>query len=200
MNHSNFKQILVFFVLSFTIMTAVGQTMPSELTSSPIQEQIKYLEDHTRIYENFRAIREDMFQKINRNFMDTLSLERNRIIGLKKLTADLNSKTDSLNALLNTTRVDLEEATASKSKISVLGMNLNKSVYNSIMWTIIAGLIVLLVLGFLVFKRNLNVLVRTEKDLQELKDEFEEYRQTSRLAREKVEMENYRMLQKLKGE
>jgi hypothetical protein len=181
-------------------MTAVGQTMPTELTSSPIQEQIKYLEDHTRIYENFRAIREDMFQKINRNFMDTLSLERNRIIGLKKLTADLNSKTDSLNTLLNTTRVDLEEATASKSKISVLGMNLNKSVYNSIMWTIIAGLVVLLVLGFLVFKRNLNLLVRTGKDLQELKDEFEEYRQTSRLAREKVEMENYRMLQKLKGE
>jgi len=105
MNHLNFKQILVFSIIIFTFITAVGQKpMPDELISSTIREQIKYLEEHTRIYENFRAIREDMFQQINRNFVDTLLLERGRIIELRKLTANLNSKTDSLNALLNTSR------------------------------------------------------------------------------------------------
>ena len=57
-----------------------------------------------------------------------------------------------------------------------------------------------LALGFLVFKRNLTVLLRTEKDLKELKDEFAAYKQTSRLAREKLEMDNFRAIQKLKGQ
>lgn len=193
MNHLNFKQILVFSVISFTIITAVGQTtLPDALTTRTIQEQIDYVERNTRIYENFRAVREDMFQKINSNFMDTLMLERSRIIELKKRTANLNSKTDSLNTLLKTTRLNLEEATTSKSNIRILGLKLNKKIYNAIMWTAIGGLVFLLILGFLVFKRNLNVLKRTGKDLQELKDEFEAYRQTSRLAREKMEMEFYR--------
>lgn len=201
MNHLNFKQILVFSVISFTITTAVGQTtLPEALTTRTIQEQIDYVERNTRIYENFRAVREDMFQKINTNFMDTLMLERSRIIELKKRTANLNSKTDSLNTLLKTTRLNLEKATISKSNIRVLGLKLNKKVYNAIMWTTIGGLVFLLILGFLVFKRNLNVLKRTGKDLQELKDEFEAYRQTSRLAREKMEMEFYRNEQKLKRE
>jgi hypothetical protein len=68
------------------------------------------------------------------------------------------------------------------------------------MWTIVGGLAFLLALGFLVFKRNLTVLLRTEKDLKELKDEFAAYKQTSRLAREKLEMDNFRAIQKLKGQ
>jgi len=197
MNHLYFKQILAFSIIAFTIITAVGQKpMPTALTSNTIQEQIKYLEKNTRIYENFRAIREDMFQKVNKNFMDTLLLERSRVIDLKELTVNLNSKTDSLNALLSTTRINLEEATISKSNIKVLGLDLNKTIYNTIMWTVIGGLVFLLALGFLVFKRNLRVLLSTGKDLEELKDEFEAYRQTSRLAREKMEMDHFRAMQK----
>jgi hypothetical protein len=174
--------------------------MPAELSSNTIQEQINYLEKHTRIYEGYRAIREDMFQKINRNFIDTLLAEKSRIKGLENLTASLNGKTDSLNVLLNTTRINLEEVTTTKNNIRVLGVEIKKGAYNTIMWTVVGGLALLLALGFLVFKRNLTVLLRTEKDLKELKDEFAAYKQTSRLAREKLEMDNFRAIQKLKGQ
>lgn len=201
MNRLSLKNILAFSVLCFTVSNAIGQTsMPSELTSNTIQEQIKYLEKHTRIYEDYRAIREDMFQKINRNFIDTLLAEKSRVTALANLTSNLNSKTDSLNVLLNTTRINLEEATTTKNNIRVLGVEIKKGAYNTIMWTVVGGLAFLLVLGFLVFKRNLIVLLRTEKDLKELKDEFAAYKQTSRLAREKLEMDNFRAIQKLKGQ
>jgi hypothetical protein len=200
MNRISFKHVLVLTVISFTVITAVGQTaMPTELTTNTIQEQIKYVEDHTRIYENYRAIREDMFQKINGNLMDTLLAEKSRVTALQNLTSDLNSKTDSLNALLGTTRINLEEITTTKNKIRVLGVEINKGAYNTIMWVVVGGLAFILVIGFLVFKRNLVVLLRTEKDLKELKDEFAAYKQSSRLAREKLEMDNFHALQKLKG-
>lgn len=201
MNCLSFKHGLVFSVIFFTVINAIGQTsMPTELSSSTMQEQINYVEKHTRIYDNFRAIREDIYQKINRNFIDTLTAEKNRVIALKTLTSNLNTKTDSLNALLNTTRIKLEEATTTKNNIRVLGLEIKKGAYNTIMWTIVGGLALLLAIGFLVFKRNLVVLLRTEKDLKELKDEFAAYKQTSRLAREKMEMDNFRAIQKLKGQ
>jgi hypothetical protein len=197
----NFKHVLVFAVIFFTAVKAMGQTgMPVELTSSTILEQINYVEKHTRIYDNFRAIREDIYQKVNKNFIDTLLAERSRIEALENLTAGLNGKTDSLNALLSTTRANLNDVTTTKNSIKVLGIEIRKGVYNTIMWTIVGALVFILILGFLVFKRNLVVLLRTEKDLKELKEEFAAYKQSSRLAREKLEMDNFRALQKLKGQ
>jgi len=199
MKKIRFKHILVFTVISFTVINAVGQTaMPNELTTNTIKEQINYVEEHTRIYDNFRAIREDIYQKINRNVMDTIMAEKSRVAALKILTSDLNGKTDSLNDLLSTARVDLVQATTTKNNIRVLGLELNKRTYNAIMWIVVGGLAFLLALGFLVFKRNLTVLLRTDKDLKELKDEFAAYKQSSRLAREKLEMDNFHAMQKLK--
>jgi hypothetical protein len=201
MKSMNSKHVVVFTVIFFTVVKAMGQTgMPTELTSSTILEQINYVEKHTRIYDNFRAIREDIYQKVNRNFIDTLLAERGRIGALENLTSVLNGKTDSLNVLLNTTRASLEEVTTTKNSIKFLGLEIRKGVYNTIMWTIVGALVFILILGFLVFKRNLVVLLRTEKDLKELKDEFAAYKQSSRLAREKLEMDNFRAIQKLKGQ
>ena len=108
MRNLSFKYVLVFALIAFAATNAFGQTgIPKELTESPIREQMKYIEEHTRIYENFRAIREDIYQKINKNYTDTLLAERARIATLKSLTSDLNRKTDSLNVLLNTTRANL---------------------------------------------------------------------------------------------
>ena len=164
MKRINFKHVLVFTVIFFTVAKAIGQTaMPTELTSNTIQEQIKYLEKHTRIYEGYRAIREDMYQKINNNFIDTLLAEKSRIAALENLTSNLNGKTDSLKALLNTTRINLEETTATKNNIRVLGLEIKKGVYNTIMWTIVGGLVFILALGFLVFKRNLVVFSEQRK-------------------------------------
>jgi uncharacterized membrane-anchored protein YhcB (DUF1043 family) len=68
------------------------------------------------------------------------------------------------------------------------------------MWTILAALLAALVLGFLAFKRNMMVLSDTKKEFQDLKDEFEAYRKTSREAREKMTMAHFLELKKLKGE
>lgn len=200
MNRSKIKNVLLLSVFAFTVTAAAGQAkMPDELTTGTISRQIDYVENHTRIYENFRAIREDIFQNIKGNILDTLSAERSRVAELKSITAAFNGMTDSLNVLLASTRTRLDEVTATKNKISVLGLEINKRAYNTIMWILVGGLLFLMIIGFLIFKRNLVVLLRTEKDLKELKEEFAAYKQTSRIAREKVEMDLFRANQKLKG-
>lgn len=200
MNNALLKYLLLSAVLMSVAITAKGQaTMPDELTKNSIKEQLTYLDEKTRIYENYRAVREDMFQKIKRNVIDTLASVRNTIYGLENLTANLKNTTDSINIILSTTRTSLEETTATKNSISILGMEINKGAYNTVMWTIIAILAIALTLGFLLFKRNLFVTIRTGKELKELKDEFEAYRQSARIAREKMSMDHFNEMQRLKG-
>jgi hypothetical protein len=200
MNQIRIKHLLLLSLFFITVSSSTGQTrIPDELTTGTIREQINYIENKTRIYDDFRAIREDMFRKLNGNILDTLTEEKRRIAELKNLTSALDSKADSLNLLLGSTRRSLDEVTATKNKISVLGLEINKKAYNAILWTIIGVLLFLMIIGFLIFKRNLVVLLSTEKDLKELKDEFAAYRQSSRIAREKVEMDLFRANQKLKG-
>lgn len=200
MSNQIIKKVLLLSVFVFSVTLASGQTkMPEELTTATINGQIEYVEDHTRIYDNFRAIREDIYQKLNKNIIDSLAAEKGRIIELKKAGSVLTQKNDSLTMLLGATRNDLASVTATKNKIRVLGLELKKGVYNTIMWTILGVALLLLAIGFLIFKRNLVVLLRTEKDLKELKEEFAAYKQSSRLAREKVEMDLFRANQKLKG-
>lgn len=194
------KNTLLISVFVFTASAATGQTkMLETLDSASIRGQIQYIEDHTRIYENFRAIREDIYQKLNNNILDTINAEKTRVSELRNLTAALNGKTDSLNNLLATTRTQLDQVTSTKNKIRVLGLEINKTAYNTFMWILVGVLLLLGGIGFLIFKRNLVVLLRTEKDLKELKEEFAAYKQSSRLAREKVEMDLFRANQKLKG-
>jgi hypothetical protein len=200
MNQIQIRSLLTLTVLLIALIKVTGQgTLPDELTKSPLKEQLKYLEDRTRIYENFRAIREDMFQKLKINVTDTLSAFNRKIAGLNKTTSVLSQTIDSLKADLASTKTRLDEMTRTKNSMSVIGLEINKIAYNNIMWTILALLAAILLLGFLVFKRNLSTLFKTRKDLQELKDEFETYRKTSREAREKMTMDHFNEIKRLKG-
>jgi chromosome segregation ATPase len=195
------RSVLIITVLLIGVMKAEGQTaMPDVLLKNSLKEQLNFLDEHTKIYESYRAIREDMFQKLKSNVSDTMSGVKNKIAGLYLTRSLLTMKIDSLTKNLAATNTSLDEITKSKNSISVIGLEINKSSYNKVMWTILAILLAALVLGFLAFKRNMTVLSDTKKEFQDLKDEFEAYRKTSREAREKMTMAHFLELKKLKGE
>jgi hypothetical protein len=201
MYKSKFRFILILSMLFMVFLNVKSQTsMPEVLINNSMKDQLNYIEEKTRIYENYRAIREDMFQKIKGNISDTLSSANNKINVLKNKTLILNHTIDSLKTLYETTNTNLENVSRTKNSIKILGIEANKQTYNTFMWTIVAGLVTILALGFLIFKRNLTVTHNTKKELLDLKNEFDTYRKTTREAREKMSMAHFLELQKLKGE
>ena len=174
-------------------------TMPETLENGTITEQMNFLQERTRIYDNYRAIREDMFQKIKRNTLDTVRKVKNEVLSYVKLTTGLNQRIDSLKTVLGNTKDELFEVNRTKNSIGLLGIQVNKIMYNLILWSVIGGLAALLGIGLLAFKRNISVTLNTKKELKELKEEFEEYRQKTRLEREKMSMDHFNELRKLRG-
>lgn len=174
--------------------------MPEVLNKNTLKEQIDYIEEHSRIYENYRAIREDIFQKIiKENFTDTIAEYKNDIKGLKRLNLGLRQSIDTLEMSLKTTQTNLNNMTITKNSIRLFGMEVNKITYNSILWTAIIALLGLLAFGLLILKRTLTVTNHTRKELKDLKDEFEAYRKKSREAREKMSMDHFNEVKRLKG-
>ena len=200
MSQSKFRFAMIAALIVFSTTRGISQTvLPEILVKGTIQEQMNYLEEKTRIYDDYRAIREDMFQKIKNNSVDSLTKAKSKISGFVKLTGNLNVRIDSLNSSLNVTKEELKEISRTKNSISVIGIKIEKTVYNTIMWMIVAGLAFVLVIGFLIFKRNRTITLNTKKELKELNEEFEAYRKKTRLDREKMSMDHFKEIQKLRG-
>ena len=201
MKQFKIRCVLIFAVSVISFIKVTGQvTMPDVLLKNSLKEQYDYISEHTRIYEDYRAIREDMFQKLKGNVSDTLFFLYGKIEGFNKTVSSLNKTIDTLQNNLSSTQTRLAEMTRTKNSIQVAGIEVNKPTYNKIMWTILAALLAALLIGFLAFKRNLSVMSTTKKEFLELKTEFEAYRKTSREAREKLTMDHFNELKKLKGE
>ena len=197
---SGIKNASIFFTLFLLTVTASGQSaLPDVFTDGSVKEQMNYVQEKTRIYEDFRAIREDMFQKLKRNATDSIDASRKEIGNLIQERENRDVLIDSLNSAIENVKSDLEGMTRTNNSIAILGMEVNKKVYNSILWTIVAALTGLLVIGFLAYRRNNSLTVNTKKEYEELKKEFEAYRKASREAREKMSMAHFNELKKLRG-
>jgi hypothetical protein len=190
---------LILTVMLLTVIKALSQnTMPDVFQKNSLKEQLNYLEEHTKIYDNFRAIREDMFQKVKENISDTLSSANSKVRKLNNTKVSLNTRIDTLKATIEKVTVRLDEMSKTKNSISVLGIEVNKQAYNKVMWILVAILIALLAVGFLIFKRNLSAMANTNAEYQDLRKEFEAYRKTSREAREKLTMDHFNEIKRIK--
>ncbi|NOY36487.1 MAG: hypothetical protein GXO83_02835 [Chlorobi bacterium] len=192
--------IITFILLASSSQMVRGQSrIIMMMDTATLQDQINYIQNKTRIYDNFRAIREDVFQKLITNALDSLSGANNTIAGLTRKQENLKLEIDSLKAALTKTKKDLEEVTRTKNTLVFLGIKMNKTGYNVLMWGIIAGLLALLTIIILMYKRDRVVTVQLKKDLNELKEEFETYRKNNRERIEKMVVSHHREIQKLKG-
>ena len=186
-------------LLSTTAASTAQSDLPEVFRNGTIPEQLQYLNERTRIYENYRAIREDMYRSFSRNTLDTITRAKNRIAALAAQTNTLNVRIDSLKNSLAASTQELDEKTRTKNSIRVIGIEVNKITYNTIMWSVLASLVFILGMGYLTFRVNHAATVRTKKDLEDLKAEFEQYRTRSRLEREKMAIEHFNEMKRLKG-
>jgi len=192
--------LAIFICSAFSgISVVTGQTtMPEVMDTGTLGDQLNYIHERTRIYENYRAIREDIFQKMRRNTMDSLEAVKLNINNLTILLSESNAEIDSLNRDLQTTKEELALAIKNKNSMSFLGTTMSKTYYNTIMWSVIIALIVILVLLFLSFTRNRTITIQIRKDLNEVREEFDEYRTSSRERYEKLVVSHFNEIKRLK--
>jgi septal ring factor EnvC (AmiA/AmiB activator) len=168
------------------------------LDSASLEQQMEFLTERTRIYDNYRAIRDDIFLKMTRNSVDSLNREKLETARLNSELSERDQQISSLNGELDRTKEERDQAIRTKDSFVFLGIEIQKGLYNTIMWILVLGLIALGVVLFLMFKRSFAVTNQTRKELETIQEEYEEYRKSSREKYEKLVVSHHNEIMKLK--
>ncbi len=195
-----FRTVITFTCLiALAVVSTQGQyTLPETLETGTLREQYDYLNDRTRIYNDFRAVREDMFQKIRSNSLDSLRAVKLDLAQLEERLNEASARIETLQVEIQGTNDELDEAIKNRDRLFFLGIPMNKILYNSILWAVIAGLAFLSGILFLTNKRLLVTSRRFRKDLEETRQEFELHRKQAREKYEQTVVRHHNELKKLK--
>ena len=167
--------------------------------SAALEAQVDYIHENTRVYNDYRAIREDVFQKLRQNIRDTLSATRGEAMQLHNKISEQGAQIEILNTDLIRANNERDDAIKNRDSLSFLGIQMKKGIYNTIMWLIVIGLAALALIMFSLFKRAHLVTREVKDELNSTRYEFEEYRKSSREKYEKLVVSHHSEIMKLKN-
>ncbi len=187
------------------LITSMMQTVDAQsgasavLDSALLEAQLDYIHENTRVYNDYRAIRADIFLKIKRNVIDTLNASKLDVEELNSRLTERNFLIETLNTDLTRTKNEKDEAINSQNSLSFFGIEMNKALYNSMVWFIILGLVALAIMLLILHRRSHQVTKQVKKELQSNQDEFDLYRKSSREKYEKLVVSHHKEILRLKN-
>ncbi len=186
----------LFFYLP--VQSLAQSRMPEIMINGTQEEQMNYVNERTRIYENYRAIREDIFQQMKNNAIDSLNKAKETIVNINNTNADLEETISDLNLQITKLSNEKDDAIKNRDSLVLFGFSMTKSAYNKLLWSIIIILLSLTTFVFLLFKRSNSVTRNALTDLEDIKKEFEEFRRVAHLNKEKLIVSHFNEIKKLK--
>jgi len=156
------------------------------LNEGTIKEQFDYLMKISNRYEDKKIIKIKSLNRFESNIKDSLDLVKKNLSDSKSLTGTQKSEIESLKNELESVKMKLEETVNSKDSMSLLGIQLPKSTYNTIMWILILVSLVIAGLCFFLFKRSNVVTVETKETLEDVREEFDTHRKNALVREQKL--------------
>jgi hypothetical protein len=169
------------------------------LDSASLDNQLNYIHEKTRVYNDYRAIREDIFLKLKGNVMDSLNSSKLDVEELNSRLTERNFQIETLNSDLSRTKNEKDEAIRNKESLTVFGIHMNKALYSSVMWFIILALVALAAIMTVLFRRSHLVTMQVKNELKSTQEEFDQYRKSSREKYEKLVVSHHSEIMRMKN-
>ncbi len=182
---------LVFMMVLVTQSTQVlaQNDLASRFDSLALKGQFDYVYEKSETYERYKVIKIATFNLLKKSSLDSVSVYRNELANRVDEIANLKNTVESKDEQIKTLSTDLETMTNSKDSMALLGMEMSKVAYNSLMWGLVFGLVALVVILFLMFKRSHAVTNETKLRLNEVEEEYEIHRKSALKREQKLARE-----------
>jgi hypothetical protein len=180
-------------LLTLNLQFAQEAEVPDDnlsLDKGPISSQFDYIVIKSGNYRadgvRYEVVKESNLYKLRKNVLDSLTAVNKITSELQATIAGHETTIVSLNKKLEETTGILSAVSEEKDSMSFLGIQVAKATYNFILWTLIAGL--LLMLLFFMYKfRNSNILTQEARtSLSELELEYEDHRRRALEREQKI--------------
>ncbi len=181
------KKLLFFLLLPLSFLaTGQEQLRTKSINEGTIDQQFEFAIKRSNNWQEFEVIKKTWMRQLRANVKDSLVKVKQDVIASQQTIKDQKGQITSLQNNLNEANTQISGLTEEKASISFFGALINKGLYQTIMWTIVSGLLALL--AFFIFKfKNSNVLTRDAKfRLEEIEKEYEDHRRTALEREQKV--------------
>ena len=145
--------------------------------SAEVREQFDELIDKSNDFKEYKVIRRSSILELRNNTVQTIKTLEDRIDGMtqqRELRQDsivsLKAEIDKNTATISELREDLDE-------IDVLGLALNKTLYNTIVFSVIGILLLLLIFFISKYKTSHGTIREQRANIEETEKELEDTRQ-----------------------
>ena len=164
--------MLFICILSFSAQESDNQKIT-------LEQQFDDLYRKSTSYQVYKVISKEKYQQLKKNVLDSISTLNDKILKKDNQLKENNTEIEKTKQELSTIRQNLSSAVSRENSISFLGIELNKTSYNFLVWSIIA--ILLAGSGYFIFKFfRSNILTKeAQNSLVEVEEEFEIHRKKS---------------------
>lgn len=178
---------VLLFTLNISFLSAQNNSEEKlSLTSGSIDNQFEYVIRKSNRYQEYKVVKTNWLYTLKGNTLDSLNALSKQLVDTKKIVKNQEKEIEVLKSSLSDTNATLDQTNQEKNSMSLFGLQMTKTGYNALLWSIIAGLLALFLLFVYKFK-NSNAITRNAKlALAETEEEFEAHRKRALEREQKV--------------
>jgi preprotein translocase subunit SecF len=189
------------FLICFTSLSYAQEQDSTAVEAKTIVDEYNLMIDESGSYQEYKVIKKTAIS----SFRDQLTQQKEAFENeIKTLEKEISSQSEEIKTLkmnLSSTESNLAEVEEQKNSMQFFGSNVNKYVFQSIVFGIIGALVLILLIVLIKFKANSSATKDAIESLERTEKEFEEYKHNAlekqqKLGRELQDQKN--KLNKLK--
>lgn len=167
-----------------TVQTTAASVEEAKPTT--LEGVFQQLIDRSGAWQNFKMLDRGKLAAFQRSMTDSINGVRSQLVAEKQKVKENEATIKELNDKITEIQAALDQTKDQKDSVSFFGALVSKGLYNTIMWGIVLALASLLVLYIYKFSNGNVVTKKSINDLNELQEEYENYRKAAIEREQKV--------------
>lgn len=177
-----YKIIVAFYIVFFSLLSYSQQQDTLRVKSAlygNLNEQFDFVFKKSVTYETNKIVSNTLFEHLKKSSLDSLDLYKSELDRIQNIYEAILVENDSLKAQSQVMEQELAAVNTNKKVVSVVGLSVNKSIFNIFFIVFGTLLILLLVVFVLKFKNAKSQADVAVENLSKTEEEFADYKRKS---------------------
>tara|TARA_R110002072_G_scaffold110112_1_gene237563 strand:+ start:111 stop:692 length:582 start_codon:yes stop_codon:yes gene_type:complete len=189
----------LYLLILLLLISTVAVSQETKKDTLTIEEQFDRIYRISSSYQEYKVIRKTTYQGLKTNVLDSIKII-DKELQLKNIHNNvLNDSLQEVKKVLEILETDMKLLITEKNSISFLGIQLKKSTYTIIVWSIILLLIIALLYFIYQYKNSYSVTSEAKSNLSEAEEELAIYKKKSLEREQKLRRQLQDEINKQRG-
>ena len=172
---------------------------PKSINEGNVQQQFDYLITKSNNYQDYKVVKKVLLNQLKRNTIDSITDLNKNLRSKDDLIKKQVLEISELNSKLLITSKNYDAVSIEKDQLNFLGITTSKSIYNSLVWSVIGILTLIILVLIYKFIEHNRVTKHAKDQLLELEKEYEDHRRIALEREQKVRRQLQDEINKQKG-